>query len=109
MSRHSFMLELEEVTHMHMVERMTSAPAACLICGNGNIPGDDGTIGPFIDLEREVNWDDSTYLCLTCAQGIGALAGMPTADELLEKDREIRRLKKQLHEAKARRRERVAS
>ena len=88
---------------MHLVERMTSAPAACLICGNGNVPDTAGEIGPFLDLEREVNWDDSTYLCKNCGTAIGAMFGMQTEDDVLHYRQEIRTLKRQLHEERARR------
>lgn len=87
---------------MHLVERMTSPPPNCMICGRGNTPDTTGEIGPFIDLDRSVNWDDSTYLCMDCGQSIGALAGMPTADEKLALKQSIRALKRQLHDAKTR-------
>lgn len=94
---------------MHLVERMLESPPNCMVCGRGNTPDETGAIGPFLDLERNVNWDDSTYLCRTCGEAIGTQFGMPTPDVLVEKDREIRRLKHQVHELKARRRTRVVS
>lgn len=102
------MWELEEEAKMHLVERMTQTPPNCMICGKGNTPDSAGQIGPFIDLERSVNWDDSTYLCMDCGQAIGALSGMPTADEKRSLAQEIRRLKQALHDEKARARKAVA-
>lgn len=95
------MWDPEEEAKMHLVERMTQSPPNCMICGKGNTPDSTGQIGPFIDLERSVNWDDSTYLCTDCGQSIGVLAGLPTQDESLVLKQEIRRLKQEVHEAKA--------
>lgn len=92
---------------MHLVERMTSTPPNCMVCGRGNTPDEGGNIGPFLDLERDVNWDDSTYLCSTCGTAIGAMFGMQTADDVLHFRRQIRQLKRDLHEERARRREKV--
>lgn len=94
---------------MHLVDRMTEAPCACLVCGRGNVPDETGQIGPFLDLEREVNWDDSIYLCQYCGTAIGALFGMQTQDDVLGFKQEIRRLKRELHEEKALRRRKVSS
>jgi hypothetical protein len=94
---------------MHLVERMTSAPCACMICGRGNVADTAGNIGPFLDLERDVNWDDSTYLCMDCGQSIGMACGLPSADELTSMRQEVRSLRRKVHEAKASRREKVTS
>lgn len=89
---------------MHLVERMTDTPPNCMICGKGNTPDKAGNIGPFLDLERDVNWDDSTYLCMDCGQSIGTACGLLTADEVRMRDLEIRRLRQELHEEKAKNR-----
>lgn len=86
---------------MHLVERMLNTPPNCMVCGKGNTPDKVGDIGPFLDLERDVNWDDSTYLCMDCGQAIGIACGLPTADELTSQKQEIRSLKRELHNARA--------
>ena len=99
---------------MHLVERMTQAPPNCMVCGAGNTPdGVTGEIGPFLDLERDVNWGDSTYLCMLCCTQIGAHAGLMTAEEKQSLEAQIRKLKTQVHSLEAersvyRRRERAA-
>lgn len=109
MNREQFMEELEEAKKMHLVERMTQTPPNCMVCGKGNTPDEAGEIGPFLDLERDVNWDDSTYLCKNCGTAIGAIFGMQTEDDALGYRREIRRLRRDLHEAKAERRQKVTA
>lgn len=94
---------------MHLVERMVEAPPNCMICGKGNTPDKAGNIGPFLDLERNVNWDDSTYLCLDCGQSIGIACGLPSADDLTAMKQEVRSLHRKLHESKASRREKVTT
>jgi hypothetical protein len=79
-----------------------------MVCGRGNTPDESGQIGPFLDLERSVNWDDSTYLCQRCGTTIGAEFGMLTPEDVVELRREIRTLRQKLHEEKAKRRVRAA-
>src|SRR4051812_40602833 len=87
---------------MRLVERMTGSPPNCFNCGKGNTPdGDTGEIGPFLDLQREVNWDDDVYLCEDCALEIGAIFGMKTPDEVQDLERAVRKLKKQIHDLNA--------
>jgi hypothetical protein len=71
---------------MHKVERMTQTPAQCLYCGRGNTPDDPDTLDEFwaIDLERDVNWGDPTYLCKYCCDILAAQAGYVTMDQLQE-------------------------
>lgn len=92
--------EIDEEAKMHLVERMTRNPPACMVCGKGNTPDTAGDIGPFLDLERDVNWDDSTYLCKDCGTAIGAEFGMQTEDDVLHLRRQIRQLKGELHDQK---------
>lgn len=58
---------------MRLVERMTQHPPLCLHCGGGNTADDVGHVPRAIDLEREVNWGDSTYLCENCGALIAGL------------------------------------
>ena len=87
---------------MHLVERMTEPPCTCLICGKGNTPDENGDIGPFLDMERDVNWGDPTYLCEDCGTKIGAQFGMVTTTEIEDYESKVRKLEKQLHDEKAR-------
>lgn len=98
---------------MHVVDRMTQSPPNCMICGVGNTPDTEGNIGPFLDLERDVNWGDSTYLCESCGSKVGASFGMITTTEAEEHHLQMQALKKKLHDKDAeiglrRRRERQA-
>jgi len=86
---------------MQLVERMTGSPPNCMICGKGNTPDEAGDIGPFLDLQREVNWDDDCYLCEDCGTKVGAMFKMLTADEVQDFHRVIKKLKGQLHDAKS--------
>jgi hypothetical protein len=91
---------------MHLVERMTMMPGTCMICGSGNVPYEDGEkdrIGPFIDLGIDYGWGDSAYMCLrpSCAARIAVLAGFVAPDKVKDFEREIARLRKELHDAKA--------
>jgi len=83
---------------MRLVERMTGSPPNCFNCGKGNTPdGDTGEIGPFIDMQREVDWNDDVYLCTDCAVEIGAIVGCKTPDEVLGLERKVAALRKKLH------------
>lgn len=87
---------------MRLTERMIHDPMRCLGCGKGNVPDPDTReVGPFIDLEQEVGWNDHAYLCLDCAVKAGSLAGMVTEDEFKDLQRERRNLEIALHEEQA--------
>ena len=87
---------------MKLVQKMTLDPNRCIACGKGNTPdGDTGEIGPFIDLETEVGWQDHAYLCCDCGTRAGALAGMISKDEAQDAARQIRKLQAELHDAQA--------
>jgi hypothetical protein len=81
---------------------MTESPPNCLICGKGNTPDAEGNVGPFLDMERDVNWGDPTYLCEDCGTKIGAMFGMVTTTEVEELKAQTQGLKKQLHDEKSR-------
>lgn len=83
---------------MQLVEIMTLDPCRCIGCGKGNTPdGDTGQIGPFIDLQVEMGWNDHAYFCIDCGVKVGAMAGMITEDEAKDQRRQIRRLEVELH------------
>jgi hypothetical protein len=86
---------------MKLVEKMTMQPFTCLYCGKGNIPNNDRTIGPFVDLERDVNFNETVYVCEKCALRVGSCVGMITADEQRELNDQIKKLEKELHNTEA--------
>lgn len=89
---------------MHKVKRMTQQPVACLTCGRGNIPDEPHTEDEFwcLDLERDVNWGDSTYLCMYCCEKIGITAGLVSSDDLKEQLDINRALSRKVHDLTAR-------
>lgn len=86
---------------MRLVERMTQNPPVCLHCGSGNVEDHAGQIPRAIDLEREVNWGDSTYLCENCGLLVAGLLDCITRDQYQELERTISSLKTERHELKA--------
>jgi hypothetical protein len=81
---------------MHLIE-VTHFP--CVNCGRGNTPDPGGDRPRFVDLERDVNWNDPVILCEDCISMIGALVGLASAEtvqeleaDLSEKDKEIHKL-----------------
>ena len=84
---------------MHTIE-VTHFP--CLVCGRGNTPnGDDGTRPTFVDLERDVNWNDPAILCEDCAIKVGSIVGLLGPDERDELNRTIRKRDKEIHRLNA--------
>lgn len=88
---------------MRLVERMQQHPPNCIHCGKGNVENAHGEIDPAVDLERDVNWGDSTYLCADCAQRIGMLVGMVYEGEVEDEKRKVARLEQQVHDLQAER------
>lgn len=83
---------------MQLVEKMTMAPNTCLVCGRGNsTKNSKGENGPYVDLQRDVNWNETVYICETCALEVGNCVGMITADEQRELNERIALLKRKLH------------
>lgn len=91
---------------MLLVERMTQHPPQCLYCGRGNVTQDsddhDQTIR-FLDLQREVNWGDSTYLCSVCCEKIAAIVGWEPAEDVAELKERVTELLVKLHDLEAER------
>ena len=84
---------------MHTIE-VTSHP--CLVCGRGNTP--DGVTGErplFVDLERDVNWNDPAVLCEDCAIKVGSIVGLLGPDERDALSRDIRNRDKEIHRLNA--------
>ena len=89
---------------MRLVELMSLDPCRCVGCGRGNTPdGVTGVVGPFVDLEMEVGWNDHAYLCIDCGSKVGALSGMITLDEAKDLEVRVRRLETDLHETESER------
>lgn len=88
---------------MHKVERMTQHPATCLHCGRGNTVDGDDTMDDFfaIDLERDVNWGDSTYICMYCVDVMAQTAGFVTLGQLDEQQKVSEHLRQELHSVRA--------
>lgn len=88
---------------MHKVERMTQHPATCLHCGRGNTVDGDDTMDEFwaIDLERDVNWGDSTYICKYCVDIIAQTAGFVTLTQLAEQQEISEHIRQELHSTRA--------
>jgi hypothetical protein len=77
-------------------------PCRCIGCGKGNTPdGQTGELGPFIDLEMEVGWNDHAYLCTDCGVSVGALSDMITADEHKDLTRALRVKDHEVHDLMA--------
>lgn len=88
--------------NIQLVERMTLPPGNCMKCGRGNTPdGETGEIGPFLDLGLEYNWGDSGYLCMDCVGHMAVAAGWISPDSKKELEREIKQLKKKVHDKDA--------
>jgi len=54
-----------------------------------------------VDLERDVNWGDSTYICKYCCDVLAATAGYVTHEQLLEQQQLADNLRAELHDSKA--------
>lgn len=87
---------------MRLVERMTIAPAKCLYCGGGNVPNrENGEVGPFLDLIRDVNWGDSVYFCMDCVSMMAAVCGYVTQEQLTEMQELVESQRKEIHDLEA--------
>ncbi len=93
---------------MHKVARMTQHPTTCLYCGRGNTPDDPDSMDEFwaIDLERDVNWGDSTYLCKYCCEVLAATAGFVSTEQLQEQMNLNEQFKSKIHDLRAKLEER---
>lgn len=87
---------------MQLVEKMTMQPHTCLYCGRGNsTTNTKGENGPYVDLQRDVNFNETVYICETCALEVGSLVGMITADDRRELIRKLKGLSKKCHNLEA--------
>jgi hypothetical protein len=79
---------------VHLIE---VTPVPCLICGRGNAENRHGERPRFIDLERDVSWDDPAIICEDCAISIGGMIGMHSIDSIKDMRREVKTLRRQMH------------
>jgi len=77
---------------------MTQSPPRCLTCGRGNTPDVHDHVPPALDLERDVGWGDSTYLCKECCEKIGLLWGWMPPETVREMEDQLNDQAMQLHE-----------
>jgi hypothetical protein len=83
---------------MHLIE---VAPFPCTVCGRGNVPRNDGGKNVFVDLERDVNWNEPVILCEDCAIAVGSIVGMLTTTDKQDLDKVIEKRDKTIHELQA--------
>ena len=83
---------------MHLLE---VTPVPCLVCGRGNAENRHGERPRFIDLERDVSWDDPAIICEDCAISIGGMIGMHSIDSIKDMEREVKLLRRRVHEIRA--------
>jgi hypothetical protein len=76
-------------------------PYPCLYCGQGNGHHKDGSRRRFVDLERDVNWNDPVILCEDCATMVGTAIGLLSPDTIAETKAELRAKAEEIHELKA--------
>ena len=88
---------------MRTVEHMEQHPPVCLHCGKGNTPdtGDGDEMLPYLDLQRDVNWGDSTYLCGACCMLIAGLYDFIGPSQYKDLERTIESRDAVIHELRA--------
>jgi len=93
---------------MHKEERMTQQPMLCLTCFRGNTPNDPDSMDDFwvLDLERDVNWGDPTYLCKYCCERIAALTGFVPEADYIEQANIVKQQLRRIHDLQAKLEER---
>jgi hypothetical protein len=83
---------------MRLIE---ATPAPCINCGRGNGDSNDGDRPRFVDLERDVNWNEPVIFCEDCIMKLGGLIGMLGEDTRKELLREVRKAHQELHDVQA--------
>jgi hypothetical protein len=82
---------------MHLLE---ITPAPCLVCGVGNATQRTATQDPprFVDLERDVNWNDPAIMCEDCIARAAGMVGMASLDTLRELRLELEKRDQEIHD-----------
>jgi hypothetical protein len=83
---------------VHLIE-VTHFP--CVLCGRGNTPDPSGDKPRFVDLERDVNWNDPVIICEDCVSQIGAMVGLASKELLQEKEAEVAARNTRIHDLEA--------
>ena len=83
---------------------MVQSPIQCLYCMRGNTPDDPDSMDDFwvLDLERDVNWGDPTYLCKYCCERIAAMTGFVPEEDMREQQNIVRQQLRKIHDLQAR-------
>lgn len=82
---------------MHLIE---ISPAPCIHCGSGNTQNEDKK-KRFIDLERDVNWNEPVILCEDCCMKIGGMVGMLSEELRKDLEEKVRLAQRESHELQA--------
>lgn len=76
-------------------------PGPCINCGAGNGELAPGVRRRFIDLERDVSWDEPAVLCEDCCTKVGALSGMLSRETAQDYERIIAGKDREIHDLHA--------
>lgn len=77
------------------------APGPCTNCGQGNGVDRNGDRLRFVDLQRDINWNDPVVICEECAMKIGGLIGMLSQDTLKDLNRMVAKAEQEIHDTNA--------
>jgi hypothetical protein len=82
--------------------RLTENPAGpCIVCGCGKGDTSAGVRRRFVDLERDVAWDEPAIICEDDCDKIGVLAGLLSREAAQEYERIINGKDREIHSLKA--------
>jgi len=76
-------------------------PAPCMLCGSGNTYDSRGDRRRFLDMERDVNWNDPAILCEDCGTKVGVLFGLLTPDYIEEVKIDLKKAGQLIHDQQA--------
>ena len=77
---------------MSLVRGMPLQPHACINCGSLGEMEDDGPPMSVFCEGVDVNWGDSVYLCVGCAQIAGKLVGLIDGSRQEDQERALRKI-----------------
>ena len=75
---------------------MALIPHACVNCGSTGQQGEDGPPESIFFGGVDINWGDSLYLCMGCAQVVAQLVGFHTPAEYDKVARQNKKLSQQV-------------
>lgn len=76
-------------------------PAPCLNCGRGNGDSNAGDKPRFLDVERDVSWNEPVIFCEDCVMKMGGMMDMLGPDAKKDMQREVRNAQKEVHAIRA--------